>query len=109
MKNLLSKPKIIFANTFFKQIKGLMFKRDFNDILIFTFKKPVKYSFHTLFMFFPIDIYFFLNKTLVEYYLDVKPWKIIKPKHKYNIVVEIKHNKFTKEEIEKLLSSLKLR
>lgn len=99
--------KIEVANTFFKQLKGLMFRRDFDGVMIFPFKKPVNYSFHTFFMFFPIDIYFFYNDVVVEKYLNVKPWKIIKPKHKYNLVVECKAGKYSLDDIKLVFLFLK--
>ncbi|NPA86255.1 MAG: DUF192 domain-containing protein [bacterium] len=95
--------KVELAESFYKKALGLMFRKDFDGLMIFIFRKPCKQSFHTMFMRFPIDIFFFLGSELKEYYLAVPPWRIIRPKNKYNVVVEIKHGKFSLEEVQRYL------
>ena len=97
--------KVVVAKSFFARAKGLMFKKDFDGVMVFVFSKPVNLSFHTFFMRFPIDIYFFLDKKLVYEKINVKPWKIIKPNTNYNLVAEVKHGTFNKKEILRLMHS----
>ena len=46
----------IYADTFSKRLIGLMGKRDFEDVMVFTNLKDS--SIHTMFMRFEIDVYF---------------------------------------------------
>ena len=48
--------EIIYADTFFKRFKGLMGKKNFDYIMVFT--NLTDSSIHTMFMRFEIDIYF---------------------------------------------------
>ncbi len=80
---------IHIADTFFKRLFGLMWKKNISitDVYIF----PNCYRVHTFFMRMPIDI-LFLNKNneiicMIEH---VKPWRIV-PKIKDAItIVEVK-------------------
>ena len=47
---------IHYANTFLKRTLGLMFKKDFQGELVFTYTKPTNLFIHTLFMKFDIDV-----------------------------------------------------
>ena len=61
---------ILYADTFFKKIKGLMFrsKLDSDSVMVFIFKKPTKVNIHMLFVPFPIDIIFLdANKRIVSF------------------------------------------
>ena len=48
--------KIIYADTFFKRLIGLIGKKDFNHVMVFTNLSGS--SIHTMLMRFEIDVYF---------------------------------------------------
>lgn len=88
-------PDIIYADTFLKRFKGLMLKKDFNDVLIFTNLKDS--SIHTCFMRFDIDIYFLDEDKLIFEKTTLKPWKFYRPKKQAKYVLETKKNKLKLE------------
>jgi len=67
---------IQYANTFLKRSLGLMFKKDFQGKLIFTFKKPTNLIIHTAFMKFSIHIRFYNSNQLINE-CDMKPWRFM--------------------------------
>jgi len=72
-----------------KKFLGLMFKRRTNTTHIFRFKKQVKHSIHTFFVFFPIDIKFLdKNNKVVEIKKNLKPFRIYFPKNYYFSFIE---------------------
>ena len=83
--------EIIYADTFFKRFKGLMGKKDFNQILVF--KNITDSSIHTMFMRFEIDIYFIDENKVIYDKTSLKPWKFYKPKKQAKYIVETKKNK----------------
>jgi uncharacterized membrane protein (UPF0127 family) len=109
MQSSRHEPKVEFAVSFFQKLKGLMFKKDYDKVLVFVFKRPTHTSFHTFFMRFPIDIYFFLDNELVDVRLNISPWKIVRPRRPYNLVLEAKHGLISEKEALELALSLKLR
>jgi len=68
--------KIEYANTFLKRTLGLMFKRNFDGKLVFTFKKPTNFFVHTCFMRFGIHVKFYNNNYLIKE-CDMKPWQVL--------------------------------
>jgi len=75
-EHYLKEKKIIYADTFLKRVFGLMFKKDFEGIMLFSFPKPSTVLIHSFFMRFTIDVICFDN----DYYLiksfTLKPWRI---------------------------------
>jgi len=97
------------ARSFFQQLRGLMFKKDYRGVMAFVFRKPVRLSFHTFFMRFPLDIFFFLDARLIEERLDVPPWRVVKPRRSYNLVLEAKHGVLDRKKALELALALKSR
>ena len=87
--------KIIIADTFFKRLKGLMGKRDFDDVILFT--NLTDSSIHTMFMRFEIDIYFLDKNKIIYDKVSLKPWKFYKPKKQAEYILETKKNKLKLE------------
>jgi len=87
--------KIIIADTFFKRLKGLMGKRDFDDVILFT--NLTDSSIHTMFMRFEIDIYFLDKNKIIYDKVSLKPWKFYKPKKRAAYILETKKNKLKLE------------
>lgn len=83
--------KIIVANTFFKRLKGLMGKKDFNNGMLFINLKDS--SIHTLFMRFEIDIYFIDENKIVFDKTSLKPWRFYKPEKQAKYILETKKDK----------------
>lgn len=83
--------KIIIADTFFKRFKGLMGKKDFEDVLLFDNLRDS--SIHTLFMRFEIDVYFIDENRTIFDKKSLKPWKFYKPKKQAKYILETKKNK----------------
>ena len=79
---------LVIAKSFFKKLRGLMFKKEINENLVFIHCSSI----HTFFMRNNIDIIFFdKNKNFLELHKDVKKNKIILCKGAY-YTVEIKSN-----------------
>ena len=76
--------EIIYADTFFKRFKGLMGKRDFNNVLVFT--NLTDSSIHTMFMRFEIDVYFIDENMVVFDKVTLKPWKFYKPERQVKYI-----------------------
>jgi len=75
--------KIKYADSYFKRLTGLMFKKDVDWGLVFILKYGS--SVHTCFMRFDIDVYFMdENKTVFEK-TTLKPWKYYRPSKKSQI------------------------
>ena len=80
--------KIIYANTFFKRLIGLIGKKGFEDVLVFT--NLTDSSIHTMFMRFEIDVYFIDKNKMVFEKISLKPWKFHRPKKQAKYIVETK-------------------
>ena len=87
--------EIIYADTFFKRFKGLMGKRDFNNVLVFT--NLTDSSIHTMFMRFEIDVYFIDENMLVFDKATLKPWRFYRPSKKAEYILETEKNKLKLE------------
>ena len=83
--------EIIYADTFLKRLIGLMGKKDFNNVLIFT--NLADSGIHTMFMRFEIDIYFADENKIIYDKSSLKPWKFYRPKKQAKYIVETKKNK----------------
>ena len=80
--------EIIYADTFFKRFKGLMGKRDFNNVLVFT--NLTDSSIHTMFIRFEIDVYFIDENMVVFDKVTLKPWRFYKPERQAKYIIETK-------------------
>ena len=88
-KNKNFKIKVKKSETILEQTIGLMFKK--NSLpLLFSFKKPKKYSIHSFFCQHFIAVWF-LKKKLIDIRL-IKPNKIIRVKKKSDKLLEIPIN-----------------
>ena len=80
---------LVIAKSFFKKLRGLMFKKDIDENLVFIHCSSI----HTFFMRRNIDVIFFdKNKNLLEIHKNVKKNKIIICKKAY-YTVELLSNK----------------
>ncbi len=99
--------RIFIARSMISKIIGLMFKRDFEDVLVIVMPFSSKLNgIHTCFMRFPIDVYF-LDESgeLVDKRLNVKPWNIgIYPSRPAKYVIEVKSGK--KIDLEKIRKAI---
>lgn len=87
--------EIIYADTFFRRLVGLMGKRDFNNILVF--KNLTDSSIHTMFMRFEIDVYFIDENKIVFDKTTLKPWRFYRPKKRAKYIIETKKGKLNSE------------
>lgn len=78
----------------FERFFGLMVHRRENaKILLFDFKKPVKWNFHSLFVFFPFIAIWLDEEDKIIEIKRVKPFKInLSPKQSFVKVIEIPMN-----------------
>lgn len=83
--------EIIYADTFFKRFKGLMGKKDFDHIMVFT--NLTDSSIHSMFMRFEIDIYFVDKNGVIFDKVTLRPWKFYKPKKQAKYIIETEKNK----------------
>ncbi|MDO5814667.1 MAG: DUF192 domain-containing protein [Methanobrevibacter sp.] len=82
--------KIVVADTFLKRFKGLMFKNDFDECMLFCNLKDS--SIHTLFMKFEIDVYFLDENRVIFEKASLKPWKFHKPEKQAKYILECRKN-----------------
>ncbi len=80
-KNIVIEKKVRIANSFFSQLKGLMFerKKNFDYALIFPLftQSRASASIHCMFVFFPIDVIYLDNKKkVVDKKNSVKPFTL---------------------------------
>ena len=75
-EHYLKEKKIIYADTFLKRVFGLMFKKDFEGILLFSFKKPSIVLIHSFFMRFSIDVMCFNDNGNLIKSFTLNPWRV---------------------------------
>lgn len=92
--------KVIFADTFFKRLKGLMFKKDIDFALVFA--DFMDSSIHTHFMRFEIDVYFLDEKKTVFEKACLKPWRFYRPKKQAKYILEVKKDRLKLKKGDKL-------
>ena len=68
-----------FANTFFRQHLGLMFRKPGDYEMVFSFAKPSNIRLHTFFMRFPIDVSFIGEKGVLKE-IRMDPWRVVRMK-----------------------------
>lgn len=82
--------KIRYADSYFKRLLGLMFKKDIDYGLLFILKYGS--SIHTCFMRFTIDAYFLDENKVIIDKTTLKPWKFYRPSKKAKYILETKEN-----------------
>jgi uncharacterized membrane protein (UPF0127 family) len=96
--------KVVQADSFFKRLKGLMFKRGFDYALLFEFagESRAKASIHMLFVFTPIDIaYLDKEKTVVDLKASLQPWTLnYTPKRPARFLLELPPGSIKKFKLE---------
>jgi len=92
--------KIKYADTFFKRLTGLMFKKNIDYGLLFILKYGS--SIHTCFMRLNIDVYFLDENKIIFEKATLKPWKFYKPSKKAKYLLETKENELNLKKGEKL-------
>ena len=83
--------EIIYADTFFRRLIGLMGKRDFDRILVFT--NLTDSSIHTMFMRFEIDVYFVDENGIIFDKATLRPWRFYRPEKQAKYIIETRKNK----------------
>lgn len=80
------------AGGFWSRLRGLMFRRNFEQDsgILFSLKKPKKFSVHTFFVFFPIDlIYLDSDLVVVDLKENMGPWSTYSPNTKASYLLEL--------------------
>ncbi|GAA5819529.1 MAG: DUF192 domain-containing protein [Methanobrevibacter sp. CfCl-M3] len=102
-----TKSKEIFeveiANSYFKRLKGLMFKKNINNGLILKVPKSrysKRSSIHTFFMRISLDVLFINEENKVYEMVTLKPWKIYSPRKPAKYVVELKKDSINTKNME---------
>jgi uncharacterized membrane protein (UPF0127 family) len=81
--------EVELADTFWRRFRGLMFRRNFKT-LFFKFAKPRRWSIHTFFLKFSIDVIFLdSNFFVIEVCRRLKPWCMYRPKKAARYIVEL--------------------
>lgn len=84
-----------YAGTYFKRLKGLMFKKNIDYGLVFIIKAKNRFSsgIHTSFMKFNIDVYFLDENLKIFDIQTLKPWEKYTPLKKADYIIEFEENK----------------
>ena len=84
-----------YADTYFKRLKGLMFKKNIDYGLVFIIKAKNRFSsgIHTSFMKFNIDVYFLDENLKIFDIQTLKPWEKYTPLKKADYIIEFEENK----------------
>ncbi|MDR2545677.1 MAG: DUF192 domain-containing protein [Methanobrevibacter sp.] len=95
--------EVEIANSYFKRLKGLMFKKNINKGLILKVPKSrysKRSSMHMFFMRISLDVLFINEENKVYEMVTLKPWKIYSPKKPAKYVVELKKDSINTKNIE---------
>lgn len=86
----------------FGKVWGLMFsRREKAKILLFEFRKPVRFSIHSLFVFFPFLAVWLDEKGKIVQIKKVKPFALsVKPRKPYKKLIEIPINKKNRKKLQ---------
>jgi uncharacterized membrane protein (UPF0127 family) len=70
---------VVVARSWWERTIGLMFRRDFDDVMVFELPRPSRFVLvHTFFMRFPVDITFYARGCrVVRRFENVKPWRVV--------------------------------
>ncbi|VVB59422.1 putative ACR [uncultured archaeon] len=95
--------KVVFAKTIFSKLRGLMFREKVDYALVFDFGRASRSSaaIHMFFVFFPIDVVYLRNGTVVDLYKSVMPFTpYLAPKRDADILIELPEGAIEKGKIE---------
>ncbi len=67
---------IFYSTSFWERFFGLMFKKDFKHIMLFSFPKPSTVIIHSFFMRFTIDVICFDENVNLIKSFTLKPWRV---------------------------------
>jgi uncharacterized protein len=82
--------KIIFCDSFFGKLRGLMFTRQSDRALVFRFAREKKTTLHMFFVFYPIDVVYLNSaKVIVELKPCFRPFHVYLPRNKARYVLEL--------------------
>lgn len=84
--------KVKTADSFWSRLRGLMFRRGFEEgeALLFRFPEPKKFRIHTFFVFFSIDlIYLDGDFEVLELEEDLSSWGAYNPDVRASYLVEL--------------------
>ena len=94
------------CTSFFSKSTGLMFstqKKIKNTALVFAFNKPVQFSFHMFFVFYPIDLILLDDKKrVIELKKNFNPFSVYFPQNKYSFAVEASRGAIAENKKEKI-------
>ncbi len=79
------------ADTFVKQVIGLMFRQSFSGAMVFDMGREAYEGIHMLFVLFPIDVVFLdWNKNIIDLKKNLRPWTgSAFPKSRFRYAVEL--------------------
>ncbi|MFH1592329.1 MAG: DUF192 domain-containing protein [Candidatus Woesearchaeota archaeon] len=79
------------CDTFWKRLRGMMFSRARNLVIVLDGESRLNSMIHMFFVFYPIDVYW-LDKdfNVVDKRINLKPFRMAIPKEKAKYVVELK-------------------
>ena len=100
----MKKLKIELADTYFKKMKGLMFRKNLNHALVFLLNKKtiIGASIHSFFVFFPFDIVWLDNFKVIDLKENVKPFTLnVSPKKPSDCFIELPVGTISKNKIKK--------
>lgn len=84
--------EVELADTFWKRLRGLMFRRRFpqGKAMLFKFKKPGRHGIHMFFMRFEIDLVYMDSRfRVVDMKAGIKRWRIYRPKANASYLIEL--------------------
>ncbi len=90
------------ADSFWTRFRGLMFRRKFRegDAMLFEFSETKKFSIHTFFVFFSIDlIYLDDDFTVLEIEKNLPPFRFYTPDKEAKYLIELPAGVIEKKEI----------
>lgn len=80
------------ADSFWSRFRGLMFRGNFEsgEAILFDIPEARKFSIHTFFVFFPIDlVYLDENLKVVDIEEELAPWRFYSPEVKSRYLIEL--------------------
>jgi len=98
------KLRIELANTMFKKMRGLMFRKKFNHALVFILNKKTRIgaSIHSFFVFFPFDIIWLNGDRIIDLKQNIKPFTLnVTPSEPSNVFIELPAGTIKKAKLKK--------
>ncbi|MDR2830294.1 MAG: DUF192 domain-containing protein [Methanobrevibacter sp.] len=95
--------EVDIADSYFKRLKGLMFKKNIERGLVFKVPEsqhPLRSSIQMFFMRTSLDILFINEENKIHEMVTLRAWNIYVPKKPAKYIVELKENTITTKNIE---------